>query len=99
MEWFEFMLGVLATYTLALYITKTSGPKHMFKRLRNMPDKRSSLHEGIRCIWCVSSWASAVVTTYQWWMNSLDPYDAPQYWLALTAGSIMLNQAFTKDGK
>lgn len=92
-----FLFASFATHRLALMVTKEDGPAWVFRKLRNVPPKKSSAHAGIRCIWCGSVWASAVMCinlgastlTMAWneWII---------FWLAVSSGAIVINQAFTK---
>jgi len=99
MTWFYFILGCLATFRLALLLTREDGPAWIFRKLRNLPSKKSSAHEGIRCLWCASVWMSAPVTAFFWYRGMIEPIETPLYWLAFSAGAICFNQAFTKESK
>lgn len=96
MNWFLFLIGSLATYRLALMVSEEDGPAYMFRKLRNVPPRKSSAHEGIRCIWCSSVWFSAITTTFFWWRGEIAGVDWVLYWLAFAGASVVLNQQFTK---
>lgn len=94
---FHFILGSLATYRLALMVSKEDGPAWIFRKLRNAPPRKSSIRQGIRCEWCVSIWASALVTAFLLWLGALPASQWPLWWLGMSAAAILLNQKFTKD--
>lgn len=96
MTWFLFMLGVLSTYRLSLMISKESGPAFIFRKLRRVPPKSSSLKEGVSCQWCVSIWVAAPVTVFFWWRDFIPAVEMPLYWLSTSAGAVICNQAWTK---
>lgn len=96
MNWFIFLIASLATYRLALLLSEEDGPMWMFRKLRNMPPKKSSAHEGIRCIWCVSVWMSMVTTTFLWWRGYIPGVEWPLYWMAIAGAAIGWNQMWTK---
>lgn len=91
-----FLLGSLATYRLALMVSKEDGPAWIFRKLRNTPPKRSSAREGIRCEWCVSIWASALASTFLLVLGAFTGREWPLWWLAMSAVAVLLNQAATK---
>ena len=93
---FEFVLGSLATHRLSLLVSHEDGPAWVFRKLRNIPDKKSSLHKGIRCQWCVSQWMGGAVASFYWWTGVLEPMDTILASLAFSSAAICVNQAFTK---
>lgn len=99
MTWLDLALGSLATFRLALLISSEDGPAWIFRKLRNVPPRKSSAHEGIRCIWCVSMWMSILVTTFFYLDKRIEGQDWALYWLSFSAGGIILNQTFTKGPK
>lgn len=102
-SWLDVLLFGLATYRMALAVSKESGPFWMFKLLRrnvkkHAPDQ-THMDEGIECLWCMSMQFGivVVVTAYFWKGNAV--YDGCILALAISAIAIVLNQAFTKGGK
>lgn len=91
-----FILAVLATYRLSLLFSKESGPARIFQKLRRVPPPRSSAREGLSCQWCMSIYSSAVVTAFLCVKGVVHPLDSPLVWLAVSAGAIVVNQAFTR---
>lgn len=81
---------------MALMLSSESGPAWIFRKLRNVPHKKSSIHEGIRCIWCTSVWVAAATTTFFFWRGAFDLAEWPLYWLAFSGAAVALNQQFTK---
>lgn len=96
MTWLTFVVGVLATFRLSLMVSKEDGPAYVFRKLRRLPPKKSATHEWLSCIFCFSVTASALVTWYLWHIGLIDLNQSPLYWLAFSAGSIIINQQFTK---
>lgn len=97
---FEFLLLSLATYRLALMVSKESGPFWMFKHLRRFvkreAPKKAHMDEGIECIFCVSAQFGILVAGAWHFLGG-----NPMFWvvilaLSLSAVSVILNQAFTK---
>lgn len=96
MNWFHLLLGSLVTYRLALLVAKESGPMFVFRKLRRLPEPKSSLKEGLQCVWCQSIWFAAPVTGYFWWLGVVEPLETPLWWLGMSSLAIFYNQAFTK---
>lgn len=96
MNWFALILGGLATYRVALMISKESGPWFIFRKLRKLPPKNSATKAGLECPFCVSVHVAAVVTTYLWWIGWVEPKATPLYWLAISSISVFCNQQWTK---
>lgn len=68
----------------------------VFRKLRRLPEAKSSLKEGLSCQWCLSVWWSAPVTGYLWWLGVVEPLETPLWWLGMSSLAIFYNQAFTK---
>lgn len=96
MHWFVLFIGSLSTYRLSLLVSKEDGPAFIFRRLRRLPPAKSSAKEGLSCPWCVSVWASALVTWYLWHLELVPGPQTPLYWLSMSACSIFMNQQWTK---
>lgn len=90
------ILAILATYRISLLFSKESGPAKIFQKLRRVPPPKSSAREGLSCQWCMSIYSSAVVTAFLCVKGVVHPFDTPLVWLAVSAGAIVVNQAFTK---
>lgn len=99
MNFFYLLAASLATFRLALMISEETGPFRIFAKLRKAPKKDSSFREGISCPWCVSVWMSALVTTFIWWLGVFPGAEWPLWWLDVSAGSVILNQAFIASKK
>lgn len=91
-----FILGSFASHRIALMVSKEAGPAFIFKNLRKMPDKGTSLDEGIDCPWCVGVWASAGIVALLYPTLALNWRELIVFWLACASGNVCLNQAFTK---
>lgn len=97
MNWFIFVLSVFACYRLSILISKESGPGKVSKKLRELPKPKSSWREGLSCPLCLSVWFSALITGYLWYIGMVEPKIVPLYWLAVSAGAVVLNQKYTKN--
>lgn len=101
MSVFDFVIAALAVFRLSLLLSKEHGPMWVFSRLRRAVPKESSAKEGISCQWCVSLWFAIPVSAYvftreahpEWLRTGGDWF---LLMLALSAGAIAVNQAFTK---
>lgn len=96
MNWFALALGSLVTFRLALLVSKESGPLFVFRKLRRMPEPKSSLKEGLACLYCTSVWFAAPVTAYEYYLGWISPLETPLYWLAQSSLAIFMNQTWTK---
>jgi len=96
MRWFLFILGSLATFRLSYLITKERGPFAVFERLRSaMPGGRGSAKEWLRCIFCFSLSASALVCLVLWLGGlNLNWEEWVLSWLSFSAVTLIINQAF-----
>jgi hypothetical protein len=95
MTWFLLILGGLATYRLALLVSKEDGPAYLLRRLRKMPDSKSA-RDGLQCEWCVSVWMALAVILWLWYIGYVSPVLAPLYWLAMSAIAIICHQQWTR---
>lgn len=86
-----FLAAVLATYRLSLMVSKESGPMRIFRKLRHLPEPRSSAREGLSCPLCTSVWFSALVTGYLAWLGSFPGAEWPLWWLAFSGGAVLLH--------
>lgn len=97
----DFILHGLATYRLALMISKEDGPGWMFKLLRRKvkrkAPKATHMDEGIECLWCMSMQIGLVVAVARAFLNGGMVYTTCVFALATSAVAVILNQAFTKD--
>lgn len=96
MHWFILIIGALATFRISLMFSKEGGPAHLFRKLRRLPPPKSSTKEGLSCIFCVSVYASALVTGYLYWWDIVPVELTPLYWLGMSALAIFANQTWTK---
>lgn len=93
----ELVIGALATYRLALLVSKESGPAWVFAKLRKLPPPKSSAREGLSCQWCVSVYVAALVCLVYYWIGlRMHAGSWILHWLALSSGAITINQMFTK---
>lgn len=94
--WLAFALGSLATFRLALLVSKETGPAFIFRKLRRLPAAGTATKEGLSCQWCVSMYSSALVTCYYYWQGLINGSETPLYWLSFSTVAVCLNQTFTK---
>lgn len=92
MKFFYLLAGSLATFRLALMISSETGPMRIFQRLRKAPKPHSNLREGLSCNWCTGAWIGAAVATYLFHLDIFPGNEWPLWWLAISAGSVALNQ-------
>ena len=97
---FEFLLLALATYRMALMISKESGPFWMFRHFRRVvkreAPKKTHMDEGIECLWCVSMQIGIIIAISAWFLWDHPVYKISVNALALSAVAVILNQKFTK---
>jgi hypothetical protein len=96
MNWFALAIGGLVVFRLALLVSSESGPAFIFRKLRRLPPKKSSLKEGLSCPWCLGMHFSIPVTAYEWWLGMFPTKEIPLYWLAISSVAIIINQQWTK---
>lgn len=94
--WLVFVLASLAVFRLSLMFSKESGPGRIFSKLRKSTPPKSSLREGVSCIFCESIWWSAAATGWLIYLGEVSWSVAPVWWLASSALAVVLNQSFTK---
>lgn len=97
MTWLDFAIGSLATFRLALLVSREAGPAFIFRKLRRLPDKGTATKQGLECPACVSVYASALVTTFYWWVGLVPGAWWPVYWLAFSAAATCIHMRFTKE--
>lgn len=66
----------------------------IFSKLRKLPPPKSNARDGISCIFCVGMWVSALAATFLWYIEIFPGNEWPLWWLSISAGSVVLNQAF-----
>lgn len=98
--WLEFTLHALATYRLALMVTKEAGPGWIFKKLRGSvkrkAPKTTHMDDGISCIFCMSMQLGILVAGLRALFAGHWIYDTAIFALAISAVAVAMNQAFTK---
>lgn len=98
MNWFALAIGGLVVFRLALLVSSESGPMFIFRKLRRLPEKKSSLKEGLSCSWCLGMHFAIPVTIYEWWLEMFSLKEIPLYWLGISSIAIIINQQWTKGG-
>lgn len=96
MNWFALVIGGLVVFRLALLFSKEAGPMFVFRKLRKMPEPKSSLKEGLSCPLCLAVWFAIPVTAYEWWLGWVPAPHTPLYCLAISSLAVFANQTFTK---
>lgn len=97
--WLLLVIGSLATYRLALMFSKESGPGRIFKKLRHAAPAKSATREGLSCLHCESVWWATPVMLFFGYRQHIAWSDAWLWWLAFSAGAIIIHHAFTEDFK
>jgi len=94
--WLEFLVGCLATFRMALLISKEDGPVDVARKAR-LAAPAGWIKRGFYCQWCQSFWWGMAAALFFTLTDRLTWIDFPLYWLAFSAGAIVINQAFTKE--
>lgn len=101
MTFLDFLEMVLATFRLTVMVTKESGPGWLFKHLRRWvkreAPKKTHMDEGIECPWCMSAQIGIGLVVANYFFHSNPVYGVILLALALSGGTIILNQTFTKE--
>lgn len=95
-NWLDFVIGALATYYLALSVTKQDGPFEMFLKLRNLWTDNDWIGRGIRCHVCVSLYSALIVTIGAVLLGWADVWAWPLVWLGLAGASVMLDKYWSR---
>lgn len=90
MTWLIFVASVIAVFRISTTFSLESGPGRIFKKLRNVPDAKSSAKEGLSCPLCLGVWFSAIVTAFLWWKETIELSWTPLWWLAISGGAVLL---------
>jgi len=96
LSWLEFFVGCMATFRLALLISQEEGPGDVARKLRESTPA-GWIRRGFSCEWCQSFWWGLAIALFFALTGRLRWLDLPPYWLAFSAGAIVLNQAFTRE--
>lgn len=94
--WLVFVLAVLAVFRLSLLFSKENGPGRIFHKMRKATPAKSSLREGVSCVFCESIWWSALAVGWLIYLGRVEWVYSPFWWLGVSAGAIILNQQWTK---
>lgn len=94
--WLEFVVGCLATFRLALLVSKEDGPADASRKMRQAAPE-GWLKRGFYCQWCQSFWWGMATSLFFTLTDRLTWTDFAIYWLAFSAGGIVINQAFTRN--
>lgn len=86
------VLAALATYYLALSVAREDGPFGVFLALRNAHTDDDWIGRGLRCVVCMSCWASLIVTIALSLLGHTDPWDWPIVWLGLAGASVVIDR-------
>jgi fatty acid desaturase len=94
MKFLYLALASLAAFRIALMVSSEEGPARLFWRIRHIPKPHSNAREGLSCEWCLAVYAGAVLATYLFWLGVFPGREWPLWWLAISAGALVLNQQF-----
>lgn len=104
--WLWLIYG-LATFRLAMLLSKDTGPSHIFLKLRQFLKREAKqhkslrktfVHEGIECTRCSSVWIAAPIAVYAIYRESLSDWavatDIFLFTMALSGGAILFQRMF-----
>lgn len=94
MSLFYLILASLAAFRLALMFSSEEGPMRLFWKIRHLPPPKSNAREGLSCPWCLAVYFSAAFTTYLWQLGVFPGREWVLWWMAVSAGAVILNQQF-----
>ena len=94
-SWLEFTLAALATYYVALSVTKQEGPWAIFERVRAHWSANDWKGRGIRCHVCVSLYSAALVAGLLL-LGWCEPTAAPVVWLGLAGASVLIDKYWSR---
>ena len=94
LTWLEFLVGCLATFRIALLISKEDGPADASRKMRSAAPS-GWIKRGFYCQWCQSFWWGMATALFFTLTGRIAWADFVIYWLAFSAGAIVINQAFT----
>ena len=96
LTWLEFLVGCLATFRMSLLVAKEEGPAELARKARHAAPA-GWIKRGFYCAWCQSFWWGMASAFFFACTHRLAWADFPIYWLAFSAGAIVLNQSFTRS--
>lgn len=92
MTWLSFITAALATYYIALSVSRQEGPWRIFERLRNVWTGDDWKGRGIRCLVCVSLYSALVVVVGLVLLGHVAAWDGPIVWLGLAGASVVIDK-------
>ena len=96
LSWLEFVVGCLATYRMALMVSKEEGPAEASRKMREAAPP-GWIKRGFYCQWCQTFWWGMAASLFFALTGRVTGTDFVIYWLAFSAGGIVINQAFTRS--
>lgn len=96
MTWLMFTIASLATYYIALSVTKQEGPWRLFERLRNLWLDQDWKGRGVRCHVCVSLYAALLITLALWGLGDVDTGHALLIWPGLAGASVLVDKYWSR---
>lgn len=96
LTWLEFLVGCLATFRMALLVSKEDGPADAVQKVRSAVP-RGWIRRGFSCEWCQSFWWGMATAFFFVATQRILWIDFVLFWLAFSAAAVVLNQVFTKD--
>ena len=95
-DWLSFIIASLATYYIALSVTKQEGPWAIFERVRAHWSANDWKGRGIRCHVCVSLYSAALVAGLLLPLGWCDLTAAPVVWLGLAGASVLIDKYWSR---
>ena len=93
--WLEFLVGCMATFRMALLISKEDGPADAARMMRHAAPA-GWIKRGFYCQWCQSFWWGMATALFFTLTGRITWPDFAVYSLAFSAGGIVIHQAFTR---
>lgn len=97
------LLAILASYRLAVLVTKERGPFDAATHVRSWALRASGhntkglLYEGITCMWCVSWWAALLCWALVTWGGALGAFLVA--WWGIAGGALIADQLISAAGR
>lgn len=85
------LMAILATWRLTSLFAEEEGPWDIFVKFRFKVSGRLLGMKGASCIWCVSMYASAIITALSCALGVAPWEYAPIWWFGLSGGAIVVH--------
>lgn len=96
MNFLTFLIASFATFRLALMLISEEGPAGAFSVMRRKIPAKTNAGRGVRCFFCISVYASALFTGLLYYVNEIQAWQTPIYWMGISGAAIAINWLDTK---